>query len=66
MISKEYKDFGGDYNVVHHSEYIQKLIDEEKIKVSKNLDGTITYHDACYLGRYNDIYEAQDQSLNHY
>ena len=58
VISKEYKDFGGDYNVVHHSEYIQKLIDDKKIEVSKNLDGTITYHDACYLGRYNDIYEA--------
>jgi Fe-S oxidoreductase len=58
VIAKEYKDFGGDYNVVHHSEYIQKLIDEEKIKVSPSIDGTITYHDACYLGRYNDIYEA--------
>jgi len=58
VISKEYKDFGGDYNVVHHSTYIQKLIDENKITVSPNIDGTITYHDACYLGRYNDIYEA--------
>ena len=58
VIAKEYKDFGGNYNVVHHSEYIQKLIDEEKIKVSPSIDGTITYHDACYLGRYNDIYEA--------
>ena len=58
VISKEYKDFGGDYNVVHHSQYIQELIDSEKIKVSETLDGTVTYHDACYLGRYNDIYEA--------
>jgi len=58
VISKEYKDFGGDYNVVHHSTYIQKLIDENKIKVSPHIDGKITYHDACYLGRYNDIYEA--------
>ena len=58
VISKEYKDFGGDYNVVHHSQYIQELIDHEKIKVSETLDGTVTYHDACYLGRYNDVYEA--------
>ena len=58
VISKEYKDFGGNYNVIHHSTYIQKLIDGNKITVSPNIDGTITYHDACYLGRYNDIYEA--------
>ena len=58
VISKEYKDFGGNYDVVHHSTYIQKLIEENKITVSPNIDGTITYHDACYLGRYNDIYEA--------
>ena len=58
VISKEYKDFGGNYNVVHHSTYIQQLIDEEKIKVAPKIDGTITYHDACYLGRYNDVYEA--------
>ena len=58
VISKEYKDFGGNYNVVHHSTYIQQLIDNKKIKVAPKIDGTITYHDACYLGRYNDVYEA--------
>ena len=42
----------------HQPQYIQELIDSEKIKVSETLDGTVTYHDACYLGRYNDIYEA--------
>ena len=57
VIAKEYKDFGGDYNVVHHSQYIQELIDT-KIKVSETLDGTVPYHDACYLGRYNDVYEG--------
>ncbi len=57
-IKNEYKQFGGDYEVYHHTEFIKKLFDEGKIKLSKSVDlGKVVWHDSCYLGRYNEIYE---------
>jgi Fe-S oxidoreductase len=56
-IKNEYKDFGGTYEVFHHSQFLAKLISEGKIKPTKTLDETITFHDSCYLGRWNNIYE---------
>ena len=56
-IKNEYKDFGGTYEVFHHTQFIAKMIAEGKLKPSKGVDETVTFHDSCYLGRWNGIYE---------
>ena len=57
-ISKEYPDFGGKYEVIHHTQLLEELIAEGKLHTNNVIDDKITYHDACYLGRHNDIYES--------
>ena len=56
-IKNEYKDFGGHYEVHHHSQFIAQLIAQGKIKPTRAVDETVTFHDSCYLGRWNNVYE---------
>jgi len=58
-LANEYPDFGGDYEVVHHSELLSSLVRDGRIKPTKAQSDThITYHDSCYLARHNDVVEA--------
>ncbi|AKT43875.1 (Fe-S)-binding protein [Chondromyces crocatus] len=56
-LASEYPDFGAKFEVVHHTDYLLKLVAEKKIAPKKRIDQKVVFHDSCYLGRYNDIYE---------
>ena len=56
-IANEYPQFGGDFTVKHHSEFIDELIRSGKLRLESATNGAVTYHDPCYLGRHNGIFD---------
>ncbi len=62
-IKNEYPQFGGDYEVISHTEFLNQLIQEGKLKPTKEINEAVAYHDPCYLGRYNRVFDPPREVL---
>jgi Fe-S oxidoreductase len=62
-LDKEYPQFGGNYEVVHHSAYLVELMESGRLKTAKPVNTSVTFHDSCYLSRYAGITDAPRQVL---
>jgi Fe-S oxidoreductase len=62
-LKNEYPEFGGEYRVLNHTQFINELLKEKRIKLSRVMNEKLTYHDPCYLGRHNGEYEAPREVL---
>ena len=63
IFKNEYKDFGWEGEVLHHTELLYDLVKEGRLTMNHRVDETIVFHDSCYLGRYNDVYDPPRELL---
>ncbi len=59
----EYPDFGGKFDVEHHGTFLSRLVAEGRLTPKRRIDARVAFHDSCYLGRYNDIYDGPRDAL---
>jgi Fe-S oxidoreductase len=64
VLKHEYRQFGADFNVVHHSTFIRDLLDKGKLRIGSGKERNVVYHDPCYLGRYQKIYDPPRRILD--
>lgn len=63
-LGREYPQIGGDYTVIHHTQLLAQLVDEGRLTPVSPVEGTVTYHDPCYLGRHNKVYTPPREILD--